>query len=425
MKRKTDELILYRDLPNDGILRDVTRLLADAGSADKSRYCRAVSGLIETAALCGFSGNLWQDYLTLLLCSHENAYSLACEGRDGADGSVKEIALSDLAFFVELFGADLCVLDRLFDSDGFEKILDYSNPADGTVFEKETARAICDLSVSLSGAGDAEAFARILQGWYKAHGVGDPGFYRAFRVEHTDGGAVLIPITEPLKVSLSDLVGYEDAKAKLIRNTEAFLAGRGGNNCLLYGDAGTGKSSAIKGLLNAYHDRGLRIIELYRHQFRDIQDVIEQIRGRNYKFILYLDDLSFEDHETEYKYLKAVIEGGLQKKPDNVCVYATSNRRHLIREKFSDKRELDDELHASETVQEKLSLAARFGMTVYFRSPDKKEYEEIVLELARRTGIDMPEEELLQEAMRWELYHGGLSGRTATQFISDLLGGMQ
>lgn len=215
---------------------------------------------------------------------------------------------------------------------------------------------------------------------------------------------------------------YESAKKKLIDNTEAFVKGRRANNCLLFGDAGTGKSSSIKAILNKYYDQGLRMIEVYKHQFQDLNDVIAQIKNRNYKFIIYMDDLSFEEFEIEYKYLKAVIEGGLEKKPDNVLIYATSNRRHLIRETFRDKEEMDEELHTNDTVQEKLSLVARFGVTIYFGKPAKKEFQEIVRQLAKRNGIEMDEEQLLLEANRWELNHGGMSGRTAQQFIDYLLG---
>ena len=148
--------------------------------------------------------------------------------------------------------------------------------------------------------------------------------------------------------------------------------------------------------------------------------MVSQIKNRNYKFIIYMDDLSFEEFEIEYKYLKAVIEGGLEKKPDNVLVYATSNRRHLIRENFSDRKERDEDLHSSDTVQEKLSLAARFGVTVYFGSPDKKQFQEIVRRLAERNGVTLSEQELLAKANQWELSHGGLSGRTAQQFIDHI-----
>ena len=164
------------------------------------------------------------------------------------------------------------------------------------------------------------------------------------------------------------------------------------------------------------------MIEIYKHQFQDLNDVIAQVKNRNYKFIIYMDDLSFEDFEIEYKYLKAVIEGGLERKPDNVLIYATSNRRHLIRENFSDKEEIRQDMHTSDTVQEKLSLYTRFGVSTYFGSPSKKEFQVIVKELAKRSGITMPEDDLLLEANKWELSHGGLSGRTAQQFINYLLG---
>ncbi len=197
---------------------------------------------------------------------------------------------------------------------------------------------------------------------------------------------------------------------------------REANNCLLFGDSGTGKSSSIKAVLHQYYDKGLRMIEIYKHQFRDLSDVIAQIKNRNYRFIIYMDDLSFEEFEVDYKYLKAIIEGGLEVRPENVLIYATSNRRHLIRENFSDKEEVREDMHRSDTVQEKLSLSSRFGVTIYFGRPEPKEFKEIVTTLARRAGIDMPEEELLLLANKWELSHGGISGRTAVQFITYLKG---
>ena len=235
-------------------------------------------------------------------------------------------------------------------------------------------------------------------------------------------GLEIRPILNIAHVHLDDLVGYEIPKQKLVDNTEAFVSGRKANNCLLFGDAGTGKSSSIKAIANAYYDRGLRIIEIYKHQFQDLQECISQIKNRNYKFIIYMDDLSFEEHETEYKYLKAVIEGGLEKKPENILIYATSNRRHLIRENFSDKEEIRQDMHTGDTVQEKLSLVYRFGVTIYFGSPTPKEFQNIVLTLARRWGLEMDREELLAEANKWELAHSGLSGRSAQQFIDYLLG---
>ena len=208
-------------------------------------------------------------------------------------------------------------------------------------------------------------------------------------------------------------------------NTEAFVKGLPANNVLLFGDSGTGKSTSIKAILNEYYDQGLRMIEIYKHQFQDLSAVISHIKNRNYRFIIYMDDLSFEEFEIEYKYLKAVIEGGMETKPDNVLIYATSNRRHIIRETWSDRSDMeqDDGMHRSDTMQEKLSLVARFGVTISFSKPTQKEYFRIVTELAKRyPEITMSEQELCAEANKWEMSHGGISGRTAQQFINYLAG---
>ena len=224
---------------------------------------------------------------------------------------------------------------------------------------------------------------------------------------------------------LEALGGYESQKKRLQENTEAFVAGRRANNVLLYGDAGTGKSTSIKAILNQYYDQGLRMIEVYKHEFRYLQRIIAQLKNRNYRFIIYMDDLSFEEFEIEYKYLKAVIEGGLEVKPDNVRIYATSNRRHLIRETWNDRPDhVDPDMHQTDTVQEKLSLSARFGLTIGYFRPSQQEYFEIVRSLARRhPELSLTDEELRAGAVKWEMTHSGISGRTAQQYINALLSG--
>ena len=192
---------------------------------------------------------------------------------------------------------------------------------------------------------------------------------------------------------------------------------------LLYGDSGTGKSTSIKAIVNKYYDSGLRMIEIYKHQFKDLSSVISQIKNRNYKFIIYMDDLSFEDNETEYKYLKAIIEGGVETKPDNVLIYATSNRRHLIKESFNDKNDIQmqQDVHRSETIEEKLSLVHRFGLTIGYFKPSKLEFEAIVIELARRNPkITLTDEEIIASAHAWQMRNGGISCRTAQQFVDHL-----
>jgi len=427
----TKDLILYRNLENGKLFYNFTLLMENSTNAyyNKERedmaalYYACYHDLMELAVSHGFEGNLWHNFLAFILINHENAYSRACEIRGEVTGSINQVAIHDLAIFKELFDFDLHKIEQAFLVDGID-VLENFESVDGSskIFNKRIRDRICDLGIQLAKADTAEQFKEIVTRFYQDFGVGKLGLHKAFRIEHTKTGAQIVPITNIAHVKLEDLVGYEMAKQKLTDNTKAFVEGKKANNCLLFGDAGTGKSSCIKAIVNRYYDKGLRMIEIYKHQFQDLNDVIAQIKNRNYKFIIYMDDLSFEEFEIEYKYLKAVIEGGLEKKPENVLIYATSNRRHLVKERFSDKAQLDDDIHNNDTVQEKLSLVARFGVQIYFGSPDKKEFQNIVLKLAERNGIHMSKEDLLLAANQWELSHGGRSGRTAQQFIDYLLG---
>lgn len=435
--KSTRELILYKNPEEEetglfegmtGIIehsreKGVENLTEEEQRVLREEFYEAFHQLMEIAASHGFQGNLWHNYLTYLMANHENAYSKACEIRGEVEGSINEIALHDFAIFKELFDFDLGNFGKDLGIECVETLLNYHRvEGSSKVFNARIRDRICELSIRLEQAQTAEEFKEAVTEFYGDFGVGKLGLHKAFRVRHTEEGAEIVPITNIAHVNLDDLVGYEIPKQKLVENTEAFVQGREANNCLLFGDAGTGKSSSIKAIINQYYDQGLRMIEIYKHQFIDLQDVISQIKNRNYKFIIYMDDLSFEEFEIEYKYLKAVIEGGLEKKPKNVLIYATSNRRHLIRENFSDKEEVREDMHTSDTVQEKLSLVYRFGVSIYFGAPTKKEFQEIVRVLAKKHGIKMPKEELLAEANKWELSHGGLSGRTAQQFIDYLLG---
>ncbi len=422
-------LILYRDFEDGKILRDMSWLREHYQSAGCSReeiislLYECVHGLVELAGNYGFEGNLWHNYLTYLLVNSENAYSTACEIVGPVEGSINQAAKNDFAIFQEMFRWDLNQIDVYLGVGGLHILDGYTNVNEHSkLFNKRIRDEICETSRKLAAAEDTAQFQAVMTSFYKEFGVGKLGLHKAFRVEHVGDEVRIVPISRIAHVTLDDLVGYEIPKKKLIENTEAFVEGRPANNCLLFGDAGTGKSTSIKAILNQYYGQGLRMIEIYKHQFQDLNSVIAQIKNRNYKFIIYMDDLSFEEFEIEYKYLKAVIEGGLEKKPDNVLIYATSNRRHLIREEAGDKVGRREDMHASDTVQEKLSLVARFGVSIFFVGPTKKEFFNIVKVLAERNHIAMEEEELYQEANRWEMSHGGLSGRTAQQFIDYLLG---
>lgn len=388
----------------------------------KETLHEAILDLIELGSNYGYSGNLWQVYLTHILANNENAYSTACEIRGSVNGSINDAALFDMTIFKEMFDYDITKMLCKLNSEALSFITNFTTDENtGKMYNRRVRDRIIDLASVLAQAEDPQDFKTMVTEFYKDFGVGKFGLHKAFRVEHNDKVEIK-PITNIAHVYLEDLIGYDIQKTKLIENTEAFLEGKPCNNCLLFGDAGTGKSSSIKGILNKYYDRGLRIIEIYKHQFKDLNDVISEIKNRNYRFIIYMDDLSFEEFEVEYKYLKAVIEGGLEKKPSNVLIYATSNRRHLVKETFSDRNDYDDELHKSDTMQEKTSLFARFGVSIYFPSPEKKEFNNIVKELAKRYNLDMDENDLVLEANKWELSHGGLSGRTASQFIDYLRG---
>lgn len=426
---RVNELMLYRHMEQEKILHDFAFL---AGNYDSDYYNKedlrgllfdCANEILELAVSHGMEGNLWHNYLTFLLASDENAYSTSCEIVGEISGSINQAALHDCGIFKELFEYDFSELEKELGVSCMSLLQDFrALDGHGSVFNKRVRDRICELSVSLAETKNIEGFKKVLTQFYKEFGVGKFGLHKAFRVEHGSKGLEIVPINKIPHVHLDDLVGYEIAKKKLIENTEAFVEGRKANNCLLYGDAGTGKSTSIKAILNQYYDRGLRMIEVYKHQFQDLNNIIGQVKNRNYKFIIYMDDLSFEEFETDYKYLKAVIEGGLERKPENILIYATSNRRHLVRETFRDKADRDEELHTSDTVQEKLSLAARFGVSIYFGKPDKKQFQEIVRQLAAKSELQITEEELLLEANKWELAHGGMSGRTARQFVDYLLG---
>ncbi|MDE6972929.1 MAG: ATP-binding protein [Lachnospiraceae bacterium] len=431
MKIREQELIVYRNFEEHEAmpLHDMAWLMGagqrgeeDCGQRANVMY-RCMYSLLELAGNYGFYGNLWHCYLAHLLVNNENSYSRACEVRGAVEGSINQAVLHDIVIFKELFDFDFSDLVRELHIDGFDLITNYvSSDSESKVYNSRIRERICSLAVKFTKDHTPEEMKDTLTEFYRDYGVGKFGLHKAFRVVHDERGVQIVPIPKIAHVRLDDLVGYEIPKGKLIANTEAFVKGKKANNCLLFGDAGTGKSSSIKAIANEYYEKGLRVIEVYKHQFQDLHDVIAQVKNRNYKFIIYMDDLSFEDFEIEYKYLKAVIEGGLERRPDNVLIYATSNRRHLIREKFSDKEDRRDQLHAGDTVQEKLSLAARFGVTIYFAAPDKKEFQNIVRVLAERFHVEMPEDELLAEAAKWEIAHGGLSGRCAQQFVDFILG---
>ncbi len=370
----------------------------------------AEDALLSEGVRAGWQGNLWHCYLASCLVLDENPFSLACERRIVAKDSLWELAKSDLEVFAELFKH----------KTEQELLMDFHHLSNAS--KTSAANRINTLAVELGNAKSTDEMVTIISEYYEKHGVGVFGQNHAFRVAEN---GELIAHEEGRSVSLDDLVGYETQKAQLIENTKTFVEGRHTNNVLLYGDAGTGKSTSVQAIVNQFSGDGLRLIELYKHQFKEIPQILSMIKNRNYRFILLLDDLSFEENEIEYKYLKAVMEGGAEASPDNVLIYATSNRRHLIKETWNDRSDMqhNGDIHRSDTMEEKLSLAGRFGLQLYYPNPTYDEYLNIVEELAKtEPGLAVyPDDKLKQLAKTWQVRHGSRSGRTAQQFINDLL----
>ena len=252
----------------------------------------------------------------------------------------------------------------------------------------------------------------------------DPTFFRdylAFRWEPSGGSGRIVPVEHPHQMDLSLLVGIDDAKKELVRNTAQFVAGAPANNVLLWGERGTGKSSCVKGLLDVFGARGLRIVELARWDLFSFPKIAGQLRGLPYRFILFCYDLSFDEGEVDFRGLKTLLDGGVEERPENVLIYATSNRRHLMPEQRVELGK-EDELHPEEAISEKLSLSDRFGLQLGFYRFDQETYLAIVDEYARRLCLSVSPEILREEALRWAISAGSRSGRTAKQFIDDLAG---
>ncbi|MBP3887984.1 MAG: ATP-binding protein [Cellulosilyticum sp.] len=383
--------LFYKKVLQDPIMQKVMAL----SQQEDIRLREEVMGeIIETAYHLELGGNLFKKLLCYKIVTDENAFTLSAEREGKAiDATYKELVLEDIAKLKALFHSDGIEIQLREKETVFQKVYD--------AFEEKRS--------------DEEILKTLIE-FYHQSGAGMMNGYNAFKW-HTN--QKLIGIKNCDTIQLEDLVGCDYQKEMLIRNTENFLQGKMANHVLLFGDAGTGKSSSVKALLNEYKHQGLRLIELSKSDFRDFNAILKCIKDRGLKYILFLDDLSFEEFETEYKYMKALIEGGVEVTPKNVLIYATSNRRHLIRETWEERQ--GEEVHVSDTRQEKLSLSDRFGLTLTFTSPNQKVYLEMVYKLAHQYNIDIPENSLREKAIQWELLHSGRSGRVAKQFIQSLM----
>ncbi len=415
------ELILF-----GGVLADepgqLLLDLADAlGGGDRCRaaalYRRLFHLLADEVELgtrpCG---DAWQSHLVERLLADENPFSRKCEqaGFGAAGPALVAAAAADLAALRRLYALDGAAL-RAAIGEPLPDWAELAPLAEPVLADEERA-----IRRRLAASDDWAALVEPLGQHYHDGGAGLLARHRAFR--WVGGEHPIEVVRDPDPVRLGDLIGYENERELVVRNTEHFVAGHAANNVLLYGDRGTGKSSTVKALLNEYADRGLRLIEVPKSLLGDLARLLRELRGRRERFVVFVDDLSFDDHESHYKDLKAVLEGGVEARPANVLLYATSNRRHLVLERFSDRGGPLDEIHASDTQQEKLSFSDRFGISVTFGAPDQDRYLRIVSGLAGARGIAIDPAELRRRALEWATWQNGRSGRTARQFVDFLAG---
>ena len=388
-----DYLFVCRNLKDDEIINNL-----------ESLNIYVVSKLIEKAELLGLSGDLRREYLIYTLTHEPNLVSQTIEKSGGKIGeSLREAFIHDITNIIPMLTKDL---------DYFHFIKNYK-PTRSLNNESDV-----ELRRQLKTVTEAEDIADIFINHYRHYGYGDIANYRAFRWNDK-----LVGIKHFEDMHLNDLIGYEHQKEQLIGNTEAFVEGKPANNVLLVGARGTGKSSSVKALANEYYNRGLRLLQLTKPQLKNLPEIMEALRQyASKRFIIFLDDLSFEESDAEYKYLKSAIEGGVESRPENVLIYATSNRRHLIRETWRDRVDGQDELYRDDSVNETISLSDRFGLIIYYYAPSQNEYLEIIKHMLKKKNIQLDDEQLRIEGLRWEMNHSGRNGRTAQQFVTHYLG---
>jgi predicted AAA+ superfamily ATPase len=397
-------LVIYRNLLQEELIKKLQLILA--GQSTPALRYQFLGELIAKAEQLGIAGDLLPNYLKYLITRDENVFSLACEKTSGRPSdSLRAAAIHDLTILQQLLAVD------------FSTLLDTSLVTNFTPTMMLWAGQ--EINYQPFYATTPAALVENLSAYYASHGCGYLAGFAAFRWS-SDTGLIGIKHYDPIR--LEDLIGYERQKNTLIKNTQAFLAGKPANHVLLYGSRGTGKSSSVKALVNNYFNQGLRLVEVTKQDLKHLTKIMDILRQHGQKFLLFLDDLSFEDFEVEYKFLKSVIEGGVEARPDNVLIYVTSNRRHLIKENWSDRSDNPDEIHRFDTVNEKISLSDRFGISLSYLAPSQVEYLSIVQELAKKHQLAISPEELKAEALKWEMAHSGRSGRAAQQFINYLLG---
>ena len=404
-------LLLYAPVFHDPVGQTWVKLLYSLASRKPTlELLQDYSHSFRALAASGYD---WPTYLLTQILYADNPFTQAAQRQQMSPG-LRAAAIHDLRRLQHLYQ----VGDRL--GQQVQMVAGVTSVS----LEVLGSQPVPDYPLSAllqNAAGDAEGWPKLIDdiaAHHQRYGVGEFARYQAF----TWRAEQLMGIDSPDPITLEQLTGYDHPRQRLLRNTEALLAGYPALNVLLYGARGSGKSSLVKALVNAYSDRGLRLVEVPKGNLHHLPQIVAQIRHLPQKFILFVDDLSFEEDDDAFKALKVVLEGGVVARPANVVVYATSNRRHLIREFHDDRPRPRDaeEIHQWDTVQEKLSFSDRFGLTLTFEPADQNDYLAIVRHLAQRAALETDPDELTRRALQWATRHNGRSGRTARQFVDAL-----
>lgn len=434
-KLSLNSISIYRKLLRDKVILGLINFLEliCRGKIHIESVIRLYNEFFFLLAHKGYSS--LEEYIIDEIIFSENPFSKGAENKsfNKFENSIKSAAANDLEslrYIARLNFSNIKeMLLNYFQNDEFKEIIEKLPELKDTndFREHNYANHIRDLKEKFHYSSNWSECIEELEKFHEDYGCGMFVRYRAFIWEYVNGKGEFKGIEKPDPIKLSDLVAYERERSVIIENTVQFLRGFPANNVLIHGDRGTGKSSTVKAILNKYYTEGLRMVELPKAYLKDFADIIRVLKTRTQKFIIFIDDLVFEDNEGSYTALKSILEGGLENKSQNVLIYATSNRRHLVKEYFNERGvfpspNFSEEIHGGDSVQEKLSLADRFGINVVFVSPDKNKYLQIVDGIAKNRNLKIDRETLHKEALKWERWYNGRSARTARQFIDWIEG---
>ena len=407
-----DELIIYRGILEDEVINILKELFVELSSSGmpsenaRKLYFKLASEIVILAENLSLKGDILAAYIVYKIMRAKNVFAVACEKNGGeVSSSLAELVKKDLEILRSIAFYDF---SNLLVKD---PVIKRYKPMGQKSFSDE----ICEVTNKFRDL-DVEEFYSIVVDVYKQKGVGNLSESPVFHWTKKEG---LLPVENYDDIKFDDIIGYEHQKEIIVRNTEAFATGKVANNMLLVGARGTGKSSSVKAALNKFSHTGLKLIEISKSQIVNLGNLIEDIRDRGKRFIIFIDDLSFENFEVDYKQMKSILEGGVEKRPENVIIYATSNRRHLVSESWSER---NNEVHENDVLNEKFSLSDRFGIRVSFSAPNQEKYLDIVRGIAAKDGISLDDETLKRRAIEWEISQNGRSGRTARQFIDYIKG---